>query len=239
MKRFVTSFGWLMLLLPLISVAGVRTVVNTLSSQEERQVSGFTGISTSGSYDVFVKLDGKESLQLEGDANEISKIETVVEHGILKIRNKKNLQLGWKDGKKVTVYVTAKTLNNLMVSGSGNMKIDGIVKAGNLQAKVSGSGNMDLNASANSLRSVVSGSGSLNIAGTAKDADIVVSGSGNFRGKDLRTHSADIKVSGSGNVKVYADTSIDAALSGSGSINYAGNASVTQAKSGSGSISKF
>lgn len=239
MKRFITSFGWLMLLLPLISVAGVKTVVKTLSSQEERQVSGFIGISSSGSYDVFVKFDGKESLRLEGDANEISNIETVVEHGILKIRNKKNLQFGWREGKKVTVYVSAKSLNNVAVSGSGNLKVDGLVKADNLEARVSGSGNMDLNVSTGSLRSIVSGSGSLNIWGTARNANVVVSGSGNFKGKDLRTQTAAVKVSGSGNVKIYADSSIDAALSGSGSINYAGNATVTQAKSGSGSISKF
>ncbi len=244
MKRLIASFGWLMLLLPLISVAGVKTVFSTMISTtaltESRQVTGFTGISTSGSFDVFVKMDGKESLRLEGEADDISKVETIVENGILKIRYKQNSKLGWiNTQKKTTVYVSAKELNMLAISGSGNMKIDGTIKTASLQAKISGSGNIELAINTTDFISLISGSGSISVAGNTKNADVVVSGSGNFKGKDLRTDSIAVKVSGSGNAKVYANSKIEAVVSGSGSINYAGNPTVSATKSGSGNISKF
>ena len=50
---------------------------------EERNVSGFKGISSSGSYDIKISMGNKESLKLEGDVEAISDIETVVENGIL------------------------------------------------------------------------------------------------------------------------------------------------------------
>ena len=231
-----------MLLLPLISVAGAKTVLTTLNKDahsEERRVSGFTGISSSGSYDIFVKMDGTESLRLEGDAEEISNVETIVEKGILKIRYKKNIKIGWRNEKKVNVYVSAKQLNDVLMSGSGNLKVDGLIKTSSLQTKVSGSGNVYLNTNTNDLISVLSGSGSINISGTAEDATIIISGSGSFKGKDLRTKNTDVKISGSGSAKIYADSSIDAAISGSGSLSYAGNARVSQTTSGSGRISRF
>ena len=213
----------------------------TFMSTEDRQVSGFTGISSSGSFDVMIKMGSKESLKLEGDPELLKEIETVVEDGILKIRNKKHNN-GWnwkKSSGKVTVFVEAKSLNSIGLSGSGDLKVDGTVKAEKLTTAISGSGNIYLTADAGEYFGNISGSGELVISGKAKQASIKVSGSGNFEGRNLSTSDADVKVSGSGNVSIQAEKSLDAAVSGSGNIRYKGNAQVNKTKSGSGSISKM
>jgi Putative auto-transporter adhesin, head GIN domain len=208
-------------------------------SSDEREVSGFSGISSSGSFDVFVTLGDKESLRLEGDPERLSEIETKVEDGILKIRTK-DLIKSWNGNKgKVNIYITAKALNTLTMSGSGDMKVDGTVKADLLTTKVSGSGSISLNADSHNYIGVISGSGGINAKGNTGNAKITIAGSGDFKGREFHSASADIKVSGSGDASIYADQTLDAVISGSGHIKYEGNAQVSETKSGSGGVSKF
>ncbi|MFD2162189.1 head GIN domain-containing protein [Paradesertivirga mongoliensis] len=241
MKTIFASFGWLLLLLPFISMAGTKTILRTINStisSEDRQVSDFTGISSSGSYDIYVKMGASESLRIEGDEDVIGNIETKVDKGILKIRNTKNTGWNWNVRQKVKIYITAKSLNQLSISGSGSMEIDGTIKSSTINTQVSGSGNMRMTVECSTLNAAVSGSGNIRISGSASDANVAVSGSGGFDGKNLKTSTTDARVSGSGNVWVFADERLNAALSGSGNINYSGNARVSQSKSGSGRISK-
>lgn len=209
-------------------------------NDEERNVSGFKGVSSSGSYHVKITMGNKESLRLEGDDELIREIETVVEDGILKIRNKKNSDRAWRSLKgKVTVYITAKTLNSVTLSGSGNINVSGVVKANRLTNTLSGSGSISLSADAEEYFGTISGSGEIEVSGTADKADIKIGGSGDFEGRNFKTSEADIKVSGSGNVSIGADQSLDAVVSGSGNILYSGNPKVSKTKSGSGNISRL
>ena len=242
MKRLLASFGWILLLIPFISIAGTRTVFHSIHetiSTEERQVSGFTGISSSGSYDVYVKMGSTEDLRIEGDEDIIKNIETRVDKGILKIRNiKSNNGWNWNNREKVKIYITAKSLNTLSVSGSGNMQVEGTIKSNLINSQVSGSGSIRMNIQSSTLNAAVSGSGSVRASGSASVANIAVSGSGQFEGKNLKTNTSSIKVSGSGDASINADEQLNAVLSGSGNISYSGNPQVNQTKSGSGRISK-
>lgn len=242
MNKLLSSFGWILLLLPFISVAGTKTILNTInstSSIEERQVSNFNGISSSGSYEVYIKMGATEDLRIEGDEDFIKNIETKVENGILKIRNSKSSSgWSWNNLGKTKIYITAKALNSLSVSGSGNMEVNGTIKSNMLNTQVSGSGNIRIPVQCSTLNAAVSGSGSVRVSGSASVANISVSGSGQFEGKNLKTNTSDIKVSGSGNAYIHAEEHLNAILSGSGNISYSGNAEVNQKKSGSGRITK-
>ena len=243
MKKLFASFGWILLLLPFLSFAGTKAILGsgTYNSRpsEERTVSGFNAISSGGAFDVHVTLGNKESLRIEGDEDQLSKIETKVENGTLKIRYKVKsfFNTGWKN--KVTVFVTAKSLKSLSISGSGNMDVSGMIKGESLDTRVSGSGSISFSATVNTLNAIVSGSGELKTSGSARTASISVSGSGDFEGKDFKTTDSNIKVSGSGNVTIYADKNINAKISGSGNVRYAGNPTVNISKSGSGDVSKL
>ena len=240
MKKFSRLFT-LCLLATFVSFSGIhaRTLLIIKSSKiplltEERNVSGFKGISSSGSYDIKISMGNKESLKLEGDVETISDIETVVENGVLMVRYKP--RTGLRGRKKVNILINAKTIESLSMSGSGSLKVEGTLKSKNLKTQVSGSGLISLTAEATDYIAVLSGSGKIIVKGKVKEAQIVLSGSGNFSGEDLDSENAEVKVSGSGNASISADNTLEAIVSGSGSIRYSGNAEVTKSKSGSGSI---
>jgi hypothetical protein len=244
MKKVFALLSCLVLLSLLAHAAGAPAIFAyrpaASSFDETRDVSNFSGLASSGSYSVYVKIGVKESLRLEGDEDLISKTETVVEDGILHIRTKKEFQNRGMNFKSVKVYVTAKELNTLVVSGSGSIKVEDRLKADDFTATVSGSGSIDAaGISANALTAKVSGSGSLETSGTAKEATVRVSGSGSFNGKNFRTDVADVQVSGSGDVYIQAENTLDGRLSGSGKIYYSGNPKVTEKKSGSGRLVKM
>ncbi|PWG80029.1 head GIN domain-containing protein [Pararcticibacter amylolyticus] len=243
MKKLFASFGWILLLLPFLGFAGTTTILSPAAHSEfrpeERQVRGFNAVHSAGAFDVYIKMGTTENLRLEGDEEQISKIETEVENGILKISYKRGINFrGWNN-KRVSVYITARSIEGLALSGSGNMEVTGTVRSTKLNTKVSGSGNIRFTAAVSTLNASISGSGKIKASGSAGSADIAISGSGEFSGKELKTSDSNIKVSGSGNAYIHADKSLNAVVSGSGDVFYSGNPAVRQSKSGSGRISRI
>ena len=237
----------------------IATIALNVSAQtgQNRQVSGFNSISSSGGFNVHVKIDGTESLKITGDESVINDIETTVSNGKLKIGTKD--KISWKlfNNKKVDIYITAKSLSGLSNSGSGSIKLDGnltgnaelktsgsgnvtaAVNASDLQISVSGSGSITSSVNANQLTAAVSGSGALSLNGTVKNADIKVSGSGHIRANDLKADAVEASLSGSGNIHILANKSINARVSGSGRLIYTGNpTNVNSNTSGSGRVVK-
>ncbi len=210
-----------------------------IRTDDERQVSGFSGITISGRHNVYITMGNTESLRLEGDAAAINEIETKVEDGVLKIRNKKQMNTrSWNNTGKVNIYIQAKSLNNLVLSGSGNVEVNGKVKSANLSNTISGSGSIEVSMEVGNYSAVISGSGKISAKGYAKNARITIAGSGDFDGHNLKTSNSSAKVSGSGDISIIADKQLDAVVSGSGDIRYSGNATVNSTKSGSGNISR-
>ncbi|WP_395810910.1 head GIN domain-containing protein [Daejeonella sp.] len=213
---------------------------NASISDESRTVSGFSGITSSGSYTIFITMGDKESLRLEGSSEMINQIETKVENGILKIRNKKQMNWrSWNSGGKVFIYIEARTLHGITLSGSGDIDVSGTVKSTGLTNTISGSGSISQNMDAENFVAIISGSGKIIAKGKAENAKITIAGSGNLEGKELQTSNSTVKISGSGNITITADKYLEALISGSGNIRYGGNPSVKYTKSGSGSISRY
>ena len=241
LKKFITLALFITAGSEFAKAAPLSTVVNSknLVSDDERKVSGFSGITLSGRHNVYITMGNTESLRLEGDAAAINEIETKVEDGVLKIRNKKQMNTrSWNNTGKVNIYIQAKSLNNLVLSGSGNVEVNGKLKSANLNNTISGSGSIIANIEVENYNAVISGSGEISAKGYAKNARITVAGSGDFDGRNLKTSNANAKVSGSGDISIIADKQLEAVMSGSGDIRYSGNAAVNSTKSGSGNISK-
>ena len=208
-------------------------------SGEARSVSGFNAISSSGSFDVHVKIDGTESLKIDASEAVIAKIETVVEDGKLKIRWKERNNWNDNDYGKINIYVEAKSLNSLANSGSGSTDVDGVVSGDRVNIILSGSGNIKTSVKAGELRIAISGSGSMRIDGSADEAKLSVVGSGELKGKELKAGTVSANIAGSGSAYIYAEKSVSGRIAGSGNLVYSGNASVADSRTaGSGRISK-
>lgn len=183
---------------------------------ESRSVSNFDSISLSGSGDVIISQNGDESLTIETDDNIMQYVTSEVRGG--------TLHLGFEELTSVSptrlvFTVGVDDLTGISISGSGNVKADGI--------------QTDL------LDIGVSGSGDLELEGEATRQEVGISGSGKYRGGDLRSETAEVNVSGSGDVTIWATDSLDVSVSGSGSVDYYGSPAVNSSTSGSGSVNSL
>ena len=205
---------------------------------ETRAVSGFTGISFSVPGQLELTQGDQESLVITADDNVLPEVETVVEKGTLKIRFRKDsLSTSRID---IRVKVTARTLENLAVGGSGDIRT-GALKAGKLALSVGGSGNITVaSVMASDISAQVGGSGNITVRGGTTDTlSASVGGSGNVVTSKLAARRASVNVGGSGNAGVWASETLSVNVAGSGNVTYYGDAKVSRAVVGSGEVRRL
>jgi hypothetical protein len=217
----------------------------------DRHLSGFTSIKIAGPFEVHITQGPAESVKFAASADVIDRIVTEVDGSVLKIHNKHdNWGWGykswyseksvWHNHKKIVVYVTAKELEGVSVSGSGNVVFTDGITANTLKLRVRGSGDISGKVDVKTLKSHISGSGNMKLSGNAESSTIKVSGSGDFTADNLITVSSAAHVSGSGRAKINASNKVNADVRGSGGVSYTGTAKIINStKSGSGEISRF
>jgi Putative auto-transporter adhesin, head GIN domain len=203
--------------------------------QRDFQVGAFESVSLEGAHDVVVTVGGAPSVRAEGDAEAIERLDIRVENGALKIGSRRN---GWfsRDHGRVTVHVTAPSLNGAAIGGSGDMRIDR-VEGARFDASIGGSGDMEIGAlRARQAQFSIAGSGGIRAAGQAEEADISIAGSGSVSAESLELRRADVSIVGSGDVSLRASEAVDASIMGSGDVNVTGAARCTVSKMGSGDV---
>ena len=208
---------------------------------QDRHLSGFHAVDVSGSYDVYITQGGSESVKVDAPSDMMDHVVTEVENGVLKIYNKHESGWNWNGSgsHKIKVYVTAKSLNALGVSGSGDAYFKDGLTSDEMKISVSGSGDVSGKIEVKTLDCHISGSGDMKLSGHAENSNVSVSGSGDYNGKEVATVSTAVHVSGSGDASINASTNIEASVSGSGDVSYTGGATnIVKSKSGSGDISK-
>ncbi len=225
----------------------------------ERDVKDFKSIDVMTSANVFVKQSTTFKVEVEAQKNIAEVLETVVEDGTLKIKIKHG---SWSlSFDKLNIYVEMPTVENLEISGSGDLTVETPLSGEKMSLDITGSGNMNVekgltaktleiriggagdikvdDIAVSELSTKIVGSGELKLTGKADKADYHVSGSGDIDAKKLKSKAVEASVSGSGNIICNADESLDAHTSGSGDISYSGNATAVKTKvSGSGNIEK-
>lgn len=204
---------------------------------EERNIKDFKSIAVSGNFNVFVKIGNVEKIKIEGDPSAISNLKTVVENQSLIIKPKD--QKFWNknfSGTKLNIFVTAKSINSLVLNGSGLIRVDDNINTQNFTTALNGSGNIELRGTFKNFSGAINGSGKIKCSGKVDSANFSISGSGVFFGSDFSTESSSASISGSGNINVKVNKTLKSVINGSGKIYYAGNPKVTSVNSGSGKV---
>lgn len=204
-----------------------------------RNVGDYDEISVAGFFDVTLVAGNEGELTIEGESNLLEYIETEVDGDRLtiKVKNKQNLKTSW--GKDIKIRVPFRDLNQVSLSGSGEIMSTDVIKANNFRVSVSGSGDINLVVEASSTESRVTGSGDLVLRGSTRDHETSVTGSGDLEAGRFKADNVDAKVTGSGDIRVSCEKSIRARVTGSGDIEYVGNPTKQDTKvSGSGDISR-
>jgi Protein of unknown function (DUF2807). len=208
---------------------------------EDRKVSSFESISLSIAAKVYVSQNEKTSVKINGYADDLDEIVTEIDGSTLKIKRKKNKGWNWNNRsfKKVEIYISTPNVEDLRISGSGNIIAKTPIQSGSVNYAISGSGNIIIDKlKADNVECHISGSGDIRLKGECQDElEIHISGSGDVEAGYFEAKSVDVRISGSGDCKVYASEKINARVAGSGDIYYRGNPEYVDSKSaGSGSI---
>jgi hypothetical protein len=188
-------------------------------TSEQRNVTGFTGITVNGATDIFISQGTSFDVKVKAYSNLLPYFETKVEDGILSLGYRRNTNVSNDNSQ---VYITMPSINLISLSGSSDIICTGIFP------------------STTDMSAAISGSGSISIAGGAADNFTVkISGSGDVKAFGFDAKKADITISGSGNVEVNVAESLEVAISGSGNILYKGSPAVINSQiSGSGKLIK-
>ena len=208
---------------------------------DDRHLSGFSSVEVAGSFDVFITQGSTESVKVTAPSDVMDRIITEVNGGVLKIYTKRGSN--WNDlfgHKKIAVYVSAKSLNGVTLSGSGDVFFKEGLHADAFKLKLSGSGDITGKLDVKTLESSLSGSGDIRLSGRANNLTISVVGSGDFTAKDLVTNTTSARIAGSGDVRINVNEKLDASVVGSGDIYYTGSVkNVSSSKAGSGEIHRM
>ena len=208
----------------------------------ERSTDDYDAIAVSGWFNVIL-VDGQEGkLSIEGDENLLEYIKTEVKEGKLVIKVKKGYNLqpsSWKKDGGIYVTVPVESVNEVTLSGSGDIVGKKTISTSEFSTNMSGSGDITLDVESKTLSASMSGSGDINLSGTTEVFDVQISGSGDIEAYDLIADTVDASISGSADIKVTANKMLKARVSGSGDIHYRGDATKLDTKSsGSGDITR-
>ena len=202
----------------------------------DRGLTGFGGVESNGSYDVYVG-SGNHSVKIEGEDNILPYIETYMDGDILKIRTKKGYWL--QPDREVRIYVTAPAFNKVHSNGSGNIiGQNKITNNSKMDLSINGSADMNIEVDAPEVEAEINGSGNIHIKGQTKKFKSEVIGSGDVKAMDLLSEETSVKIMGSGNADVYSSVKLNVEVAGSGDVRYKGGAQVNSHIAGSGEVKK-
>ncbi len=216
-------------------------IISAEAQKRTVNVGDFSELSLGIPGNLYLKQGNTTSVEIECDDDDFEDIEFKMNGDRLSIT--KEGKWSWKDGwnnSDVTIYVIMREIEELTVSGSGNIQGKGSLDVENIDLAVSGSGDIELDLSGSELEARISGSGSISLSGSAKAATAIISGSGKVKAEDMTVSSFEARISGSGNCYITATDEIEASISGSGSVYYDGNPDrVISNSSGSGKVKRM
>lgn len=206
---------------------------------QQRQLAAFSAIELSGPYDVVVRAQGRQAVELSGDPKLLDEIETVVRGDTLLVRPVQRMGFNFSWGKRrdtVTIAITASQLKSLRMSGSGDVDLSqlsgerfsvAVDGPGDLQAagavrelsvRASGSGDADLHrVKAANVELAMSGPGDVRLSAVGNALSATLSGSGDLEADELRLARLSARLSGPGGMKLAGRArELRADVSGSG-----------------------
>jgi hypothetical protein len=205
--------------------------------RQARQVGHFDGLAMSLPGRVEVRSGGSEGLTIEADDNLLPLIETVVEDGTLKIRNKDKVNI---QPRNLTIVVQARALDRLALAGSGSIDADR-VQGARIRLDVGGSGTIRVGkAEGEAIGVNLGGNGDLKVdEGSARSLSASIAGSGKVEMARVRADKASVTVAGSGDATLWVRDSLSLTVAGSGDVNYYGDPQVSKSVLGSGNARRL
>lgn len=191
---------------------------------KEIPVKSFDDLTAYGVYHLYLSQGDKESVKIEAEDNLMDLFIVENEGSTLKISMKKDISINSK--KKMSVYVTFKSLKSMYLSMVGGTSSEEQLKFADLKFKNQSVGSVDLNMTIQSLQLENESVGTLKLKGSADNAVIKTNSVGSIQAGDFVVQKMEVDNNGIGSATVNAEKELKIADSFLGKVNNKGNATV-------------
>jgi hypothetical protein len=208
----------------ILCLIGCIQVTNAEIIRQPRHVPNFHGVSVSSGVDLILSQKNVEEVTVEANSEDVDKIITEVEGGILKIyvKEKSWLKFDWKS-KPRKVHVSFKTLDNIDASAGSDVVSEGSFKLDKLKIDASSGSDIKLELDATEIQITSSSGSDILLKGNAINVNADASSGSDINAGELHAKRCNVNASSGSDVKVYASEAIDANASSAGDVYYYGN----------------
>lgn len=192
--------------------------------RQKRDINGFHGVSVSTGLDLYLSQKNKEEVYVEADDDELDKIITRVEGGILKIyiKEKSWFNLNWNTTPR-KVYVSFVNLDKLEASAGSDAQSEETLKLDKLKLSASSGSDIKLELEANEIYVESSSGSDITLKGKTKHLQANSSSGSDINAGDLQTQKCNASVSSGSDIRVHVTEELNANASSGGDITYSGN----------------
>ncbi len=185
-------------LISLLLLSFVSLSLTVSAATEERETPAFTAIENNCSIDIIIKQADEYTLTVIAPDKYISKVQTKVVANTL-IVDIKGSVFSTED---FEIHVSVKNLKEIVLQGSGDVEIEGILTAEELNIEQHGSGDFEGDLNVKDLEMSLHGSGDAEVSGVNGSLSVKQYGSGDFEGDNLHLGTAYFSINGSGDAEV-------------------------------------
>lgn len=197
---------------------------NLGSSRQTRDVKGFHGISVSTGIDLYISQKSVEEVVVVADEDDMDKIITTVEGGILKIyiKEKSWFKINWNNASR-KVYVSVKEIDKLYASAGSDVVSESLLKLKNLDVDASSGSDIRLELEAESVNVESSSGSDISLKGKVGHLQANASSGGDIDAANLHSNKCSAKTSSGSDISIYVTEELSASASSGGDITYSGN----------------
>ncbi len=175
---------------------------------EIRSLENFNKITISGNSKVYLTNGSPQEVRVE-TKNKLSEVQTSVHNNSLHI-----------DGKPSSIYITMPAIDEISISGYGEVHAKNSFTGENMEIGISGNGKVVLPLQVKSINVDISGFGKVKLTGTADNLKLGISGNGTISAAELHVVNSDIEISGVAKANVDVTDNLNMKVSGVGSVYY-------------------
>jgi hypothetical protein len=239
MKKAALLVAGLFFALTLTAQESKTTVAgNGKINTEKRDISDFTKISVSGSFEVCLTSGDTGKVTIEGDENILAILNTTVISGTLTIATENNVNVRPSRTSKIKIKIPVKFLEDISLNGCGTIISKKTIVAQKLKIYLDGPGSISLRVNTTDATAWILGSGNISLNGTTEKFNCKIVGSGTIDAYNLGAKNVTAAISGSGDAKVNSTLALTGRIIGTGNIAFAGEPKQTDLKyMGNGSFS--
>jgi hypothetical protein len=186
----------------------------------KKDFSNYSAISVGSGFELIIKQDGSESVEIEAAENILSHIVAEQKGESISFYMERNLS--FDRSSPVKIYVSAKNLNALSGSGGSEIKTEGGLKADNLAIELSGGSEFKSKLDCNKTAVELSGGSEMTLSGKSSEFTVSCSGGSEIKASELTTENFTAELSGGSQVHIIITGQLTVEASGGSSVNYTG-----------------